>query len=371
MFKNQKIIIDFERLKRDCFGALIFLLAFNPVFIYGSDDKKEDSSSVDPIFYLKTDQDQMQEEYYSIGAKVKLKSEADKHWKFRMELDAGTDVIRVDEVWGRYKKSDKIIKFGVFENSLLVDDYFNSRERLFALDGYVRSRLNEMGCYTTNSLGVRYSNIREENGLDSGGYLEGFFNSSSFELFLNGAIAAVFGERADFLGISFSYYPYFIHHHFESSDTLSMISTPEGGFYRDNYGILNLFFGNMENNKKWSYKVEYSIGTNLYDPIGYTHYLGEGAMSWFSGLDAFVGYTVKTKDTDWTPALNISLYIHDISEYKARTLSCKIGNRLILDDHFYLHVDLGTDIHSYYADSNSKIETGLEAVCGLSLQYTQ
>jgi hypothetical protein len=95
----------------------IIILLTVPPLIWGS-EKIGETTSLGMVFYFKTDQDRLEDEYYFLGSKIKLQTEPMKHWKFRLELDAGIDSVNVEEAWGRYKTGDRTFRFGSFENSL-------------------------------------------------------------------------------------------------------------------------------------------------------------------------------------------------------------------------------------------------------------
>ena len=73
----------------------------------------------------------------------------------------------------------------------------------------------------------------------------------------------------------------------------------------------------------------------------------------------------------WTPAVDISFYIHDFSFAEVNTTCIKLGNRLNWDDTFFLHFDAGVEINSWYdgdRDEAENLVTGLEILWGVSFQ---
>lgn len=351
------------------FLVMIFLLGLSPSL--SAYEEISENIECGSLFYFKTDQDRIDEEYYSLGSKLKFQMKPMKYWKMKLEIDAGTDAVRVDEIYARYKKGKNKIKLGTFENSLLVDDFFNSREYPFASDGYVRNRLDDMGWYSSNSLGVQHFQMISGQKGDWGHVGELVYSANSSEMKITVGMGYSQGGDDSVMGVIFSYYPHFIHDLWGDSSFSLSSSAHDNGYYEDHYFLINAFIGDMTETRKLIYKIEYTTGNNLNDPVGYIQYPGDGGISWFFASDFFAAYIMDKGDVQWTPAVNLSYYIHDLSVAESNTVTVRLGNRLNWDDTAYLHFDLGVEIDSYYeGDSSSDLITCLGALCGISLQFT-
>jgi len=210
------------------------------------------------LFYFKTDQDRIYEDYYTIGSKLKFRMKPMKYWKLKLEMDAGHDAVKLDEVYGRYKKGENKIQVGTFENSLLTDDFFNSREYPFATDGYVRNRLDDMGWYSSSSLGVQHFQMISGKKGSWGHVGEILYSANSSELKMTAGMAYSHGGEDSFMGLIFSYYPHFIHDLWGDSAFSLSSSSHDNGYYEDNYFLINGFISDMTEKRKLIYKIEYT-----------------------------------------------------------------------------------------------------------------
>ena len=263
---------------------LILIVSLTVSYSLWGSERIGETTSLGMVFYFKTDQDRIEEEYYSLGSKIKLQAEPMKHWKFRLEMDAGTDSVNVKEAWGRYKKGDRTFRFGSFDNSLLADDFMNSREYPFATDGYVKDRLDDMGWYSSSSLGAESLNFSVLDSDSHGSMAQVFYSSNSSELLLTAALAFPHAGKDSFMGVLVSYYPYFVHDLWGDSSLSLSSSSYDNGYYQDHYFLVNAFIGDMAKKDRLIYKMEYTAGNNLNDPIGFIQYPGEGDISWFFRL---------------------------------------------------------------------------------------
>lgn len=357
-------------LKWDIVGVLSVFFLLGSGHSLSAYEEISENIEFGSLFYFKTGQDRIEEEYYSLGSKLKFQMKPMKYWKLKLELDAGTDAVRVDEIYARYKKGENRIKLGAFENSLLADDFFNSREYPFASDGYVRNRLDDMGWYSSNSLGVQHFQMISGQKSDWGHVAEIAYSANSSEMKITVGMGYSQGGEDSVMGVMFSYYPHFIHNLWGDSAFSLSSSAQDNGYYEDHYFLINAFIGDMTEERKLIYKMEYTAGNNLVDPVGYIQYPGDGDISWFFASDFFAGYVMDRGNVEWTPAVNISYFIHDFSTAESNTVTARLGNRLNWDNTAYLHFDLGVEIDTYYeGDSSSDLITGLEALCGISLQF--
>jgi len=313
-------------------------------------------------FYFRTDQDRAIEEYYSLGAEIKLYIEPTDRWKFKLELDAGTDSVKAEEIWGKHRTPHTSLKLGTFENNLLLDDRISSRESLFAADNAVRTRMNLMGWYSPAATGAEFG--WDQAGKLPGGYVHLFLNAAGSEFMAVTGLDFSCGENGPSAGVTGAYYPYIIH---------DLWVDDSASHTRDHYFLFNAFLADLADEKRLLYKMEVTAGTNLIDPIGYIHYPGDSGVSWFFGTDLSAGYTFQSEKDDfrWTPGLGASFLIHDLTAAETNSAEIRLGSRLSWHDRFYMHFDLGIRIETLYdtdEDYDPYLATELEALCGISVQ---
>ena len=192
-------------------AILTILLMALPIGRSFADIKIGKGLELETVFYFKTDQDRALDEYFSMGARFELEYRIEENWDFQLQVDAGTDALRVDEVWGKVDVDSCRLKFGMFENALLLDDLLSSRERIYAGKNPVSDRLDEMGWYSPGATGFSFYRNYSGDGLPLSAYTHLYFQPSAMEIqFDMGALWSYAGEDSYF-GLMFAYFPFFIH----------------------------------------------------------------------------------------------------------------------------------------------------------------
>ncbi|MDC7241213.1 MAG: hypothetical protein PQJ50_12730 [Spirochaetales bacterium] len=350
-------------MKRTVLLLFLTLTLLFPVFLSGKEKDGKDTR-LGLLFYFHTDQAAEIKDYYTVGGKVKLKTEASDKLKFQFEVDINNSEIELDELWGQYDFGAPSLRFGLFENTILMEDSFNRRESVFANKNYLQERLHDMGWSTNDSVGLRLSekSSKSKLGIDSSSEL--IYIPDSSGLMLTAGFSYPWAQKDSFLGLSVSYYPQTISGLWDDAPSASV-----DGFAGDQYIMGTVYFGDSTEKRKLIYKLEAAMGSNLSDPVEYTQYPGDGGCSWFLGANGWLGYIISLNKLDWTPGLNCSFQIHDLSAPEANTTTVKIGNRLNWKDDFYIHADAGVEINNYFEGEDRNIETKPDVLCAIRLQY--
>lgn len=332
---------------------LILSVPFTSVF---GDIKLGKGLDLDTLVYFKTDQDRATEEYFSLGAKLELEYEIEDNWELQLKLDVGTDAIRVEDLWGKVKFDFWRLKFGLFENWLLVDDIFTSRENIVAEDNPVRNYIDDMGWYSPGAVGVKFYRNYKGKGVPISAYSHLNFQPSNTELQLDAGVLWAYNGERSFLGLMGAYYPFFIHEMWVGSDN---------SYTQNNNFLINAVIADFSENTPLQYKVELTLANNLIDPVGYVHYPGDGEPSWFFGSYAYAGFPVGKEKFVWTPGLTFSFIIYELDLPEADSIGVRLGNKFVWNDIVSLNVELGIGINTYYSPN---LITELEPLWGITLQ---
>ena len=318
-------------------------------------DLEWDDLGLSAEFYFETDQDRVMEEYYEIGAKLEFEFDAPRHWKMQLELEAAMDGLDLEEVWGRWKGEDYKIKAGLFKNEILLEDQLSDPYECFINDNLIKERMDQNGWYSKSSTGVKiYEDVN---------YAHLLFQPTGREMQAIAGWYYPFAGEDSYLGASFVYYNYFVHNLWVGGE----------GFTNDNNFLLSTAVADLSLKKlPFFYKVEVTGGNNLIDPIGFVHFPSEGDVNWFLGGDLLVGLPRGDEDFLWTPALNLSIIMQDIIEYpEAWTSYVRMGHQLAWDETFYIRLEAGLEIDTYYdtyEHADPTLVTGLEALWGISVE---
>jgi len=346
-------------LNRLLLSSLIGITVLSGLSAKEHDEKKTDLNTK---FYFKTDQDRAVSEYFALGAELELHFDVSDQWELEMEVDAATDKIQLEEIWGKVKLAPASVKFGMFENDLTLDDRLSSTEYLFSTDSIIRKRLEYMGWYSPAATGVLARRNYKDGELPFSGYAHVMFQPSGREVQADLGLYYPYGGEDTWLGISGAYYPFFIHSNWIGSDN---------SYTQDHNFLIQAAVADFSDEALFIYKGDITLGNNLIDPVGFIHYPGEEGVSWFLGSDLFAGLPLISGDFVWTPALNASFLIHDLSTPEAWSSSIRMGSRLAWNEMFFIHVDTGLEIDTRYdsdADQNQKLVTGLEVLWGIKIQ---
>ncbi|MDC7218693.1 MAG: hypothetical protein PQJ59_02070 [Spirochaetales bacterium] len=350
-------------------NKLLTLLLLFPITLLAGKEKIAEDTKLGLLLYFHTDQDAEIKDYYSAGGTIKIETKPTDNLEFQFEIDINNSEVELDELWARYDFKDPKVKFGFFDNTILMEDSYNRRESLFANSNYFQDRLEEMGWRSSNSAGIRLDGDEDRNNIGSNWSAEAFYITDSSEPMFTAAFSYPWAEKDSFAGASITYYPQFCSDFLDDDTAASLTSPSQEGFIEDQYMMGNLYFGDNTEKRKWVYKVEAGMGNNLTSPVSYTHYPDDGSCSWFVGADSWMGYVISFRELQWTPGLNTAVFIHDLSDPEANTTIIKTGNRLRWLKDFYLHLDAGVEINNYFDGSDKEVETDPEVLCAVRLQY--
>ena len=323
-----------------------------------SSKKKElewDDLGLSAEFYFETDQDRVEEEYYKIGAELEFEFDAPRHWEMKLELDASMDMIEVEEVSGRWKGDNFRVKAGLFENEILLEDQLPGSFECFINDNLIKERMELNGWYSASSTGVKI--------YEDANYAHLLFQPTGREMQADAGWYYPFAGKDTYLGASAVYYNYLVHRLWVGGE----------GYTNDHNFLISAAAADLSlNNKPFFYKLEVTGGNNLIDPIGFVHFPSAGDVNWFLGGDLLVGYPRGDGDFLWTPALNLSIIMQDITEYpEAWTSYLRMGHQLAWDDTFFIRLEAGLEIDTYYdtyEHADPTLVSGLEALWGVSVE---
>lgn len=319
-----------------------------------ADTEIAENLSLGTDFYASTDQDRIQEDYYSMGAVLRLNYTLLEHSKFQLEIDAGIDIVRLTEIWGQVQIKNWRLKTGIFENSLLLGDALPFRDSMYGNRNPVRERLDDMGWYSSGALGIHFSRTAESS-FPWNIWTHYLFVPSSREMQINGGVLWEYNENSSALGITLSYFPFFIHRLYHAET-----------FYPNaNNFFVNAVVGDLLNTHRFVYKFELTFANNLVDPIGYVHFPGSAEASWLWGTTFYGGFPVTKGQLVWTPGLGFAFLIHELSIPESNSLTVTIENSLEWNNLLFLNTNFGLGFNSYY-DPN--LITALELLWAIEIQ---
>ena len=108
--------------------TVLCLLFLTPITGLFADIKISKDLKFGTNFYFKTDKVRAFDENYAIGADFKLEYDVLENWELRLEIDAGTDSIHIEDLAARVKLGHWNSKFGLFSTNLLMDDVVPFRD---------------------------------------------------------------------------------------------------------------------------------------------------------------------------------------------------------------------------------------------------
>ncbi|MDC7218695.1 MAG: hypothetical protein PQJ59_02080 [Spirochaetales bacterium] len=346
--------------------TLLLIITFLPAATFSKDKEPEQSLFAGAQLYFESDLMESSDSDYETGVIGYLSVRPGENWEFLLQADAGSDAVRMDEIWGKYSFSDKkSLQFGIFENGILMEDG-NGTYSYFTEECYIRERLDDMGWYSDNSAGGRY--VREGKMLRGTG--EFFFMSNSSEVLLRGDLNAPLGSGRG--GATLIYHPYLFHNMWSDEKTFSLGLPEANGIYEIHYFLLDLYWGDLTEEKDWIYKAEGTIGNNLSDPIGYLGYPGGESCSGFLSGDLLLGRIMGREEFNWTPSVNVSAYMEDLEEPNIGNIIFRAGNRWRWDNRLTLFVDAGMEIKNYnqQEESGETLMTGIDGILNARAQYS-
>ena len=303
---------------------------------------------------FRTDQDSIDDEYFTFDAELKLKYETKTDFDFRMESELDRDGVRLSELWGRYKFDEWRMKAGMFENILLGDDFLSGERCFFSSDNIVSERLRYMGWYSSAATGVSlYRNAKDDESA-YGVYSHAFFHPSSAEFqFDVGGYWAYAGEDT-FLGGIAAYYPFFIHDAWYG----------DSSYVQKHNFLMSVYAADFREEKAFVYKVEALVASNLIDPVGFIHFPSGTDGSLFFGTCTYFGFPIAGESVVVTPGLRFSYLMHSFEQPRSNDMEYVFSGTFRLHDVLTMNGGIGIGTSTYY---EAKWVTALELLWNLEV----
>jgi hypothetical protein len=298
---------------------------------WGANDKLD----IDADFRFGTNSEIVMVDYLFLRSSLEFEFEATKDFECTFEVLADLYELEMTELSFKWKQGKYLnLLFGKFENALTLDEYLPGFDRPFANRNLLSRYIDDQG-YVSNHIGVK-AYKKQIKGTPFFSYLGHFLLvPSQLEFQFNvGFILHLSGENS-YLGIFAAYFPFLVHH----------LGQGQTNKYPLHNALVDLFWANHSG--PMIYALELSGGSNLVDPIGILHFPGSDP-SVFLGADAFLGYTVGSKDKAWIPKLRYTILFPDASVMECQQMELRFGNEFRFRDDMKLHADVGLGVDTFY-----------------------
>ena len=292
--------------------------------------------TIKPEFELSTNDEKAKDDFYNLHGTMRFKFQAtdDIELVFKPELDKYE--VDIDEISAKYTFLEKhSVKGGKFENLLTLDDYLGNFDRVFARKNLVTREVKDQG-YVSHAIGLKYE-YRDRSKDGFGGFAHVVYVPSQFEPQLN--LGFFWQDQREELlaGLFASYYPFINHENWGSEHCKSQKNNFIGDLVYSDY------------RSKIVYGVEFTLGSNLINPVGHINYDPDTEYPAFAGADLHCGIRVNMTDfIEWLPALRCTMLIPEISEAKCNEFEVIWGNQFSYKEHVKLHLDTGIGIKTKY-----------------------
>lgn len=278
-------------------------------------------------------------DYYLLTADLKFEFEFLDKFECELELETDRFEVEVEEITFKWKYSPYIyFLLGKFENALTLEEFIPTYKRPFATMSIVSDYVDELGYINSNFGFKAYKNYRK-NIIPISYLAEGLFNSSDIEPQFDIGFFYHFNGEKSYLGLLGSYMPFITHELWLEEDA----ETQTHNF------LIDLIFADHE--RKVIYGTEFTIGSNLINPVGLIHTQPDGDLSFFMGADTYVGLHLKKNRFSYIPALRVSVLFPELTVMECQELEFLAGNLLIFSEKLFLHLDAGLGINTFYQDN--------------------
>ena len=305
--------------------------------------------------YVKINSEDVMSDYYTLGGKLKFYYNPIAPLTFKIEIEADTKGVELEELTLGYSFNTSRLKFGMYENDIFYDDSQNSTDQPFAMDSLTKQRIKEMGWYSDKGIGLTYTSYTGEK-KRLGGSVSGSFSTAMNSPLAIGNVNYRIGSHETHIGLTGSYLRIY---YVQSSE--------------EQYYLFNAYIGNIDEDSSWNYKIDSTFGNNIGDPGGYTHYPQAAQNnSFYYSAESYLSYNKPfTKVEDqyrdmWTPSIGASYMIYDLEIPDSSSIDIKLGNKIVWNGMFYLQTDLGLRTNIYY---DPELTTGLELLWALSSHF--
>lgn len=308
---------------------LILLLLIIPCCVFAQ-------FTIKPEFELSTNDEKAKDDFYNLHGTMRFKFQAtdDIELVFKPELDKYE--VDIDEISAKYTFLEKhSVKGGKFENLLTLDDYLGNFDRVFARKNLVTREVKDQG-YVSHAIGLKYE-YRDRSKDGFGGFAHVVYVPSQFEPQLN--LGFYWQDQREELlaGLFASYYPFINHENWGSEHCKSQKNNFIGDLVYSDY------------RHKIIYGAEFTLGSNLINPVGHINFDPDTEHPAFAGADLHCGIKVEMTDyIQWLPMLRGTMLIPEISEAKCNEFEVIWGNQFTYKEHVKLHLDTGLGIKTKY-----------------------
>ncbi len=308
---------------------LILLLLIIPCCVFAQ-------FTIKPEFELSTNDEKAKDDFYNLHGTMRFKFQAtdDIELVFKPELDKYE--VDIDEISAKYTFLEKhSVKGGKFENLLTLDDYLGNFDRVFARKNLVTREVKDQG-YVSHAIGLKYE-YRDRSKDGFGSFAHVVYVPSQFEPQLN--LGFYWQDQREELlaGLFASYYPFINHENWGSEHCKSQKNNFIGDLVYSDY------------RHKIIYGAEFTLGSNLINPVGHINFDPDTEHPAFAGADLHCGIKVEMTDyIQWLPMLRGTMLIPEISEAKCNEFEVIWGNQFSYKEHVKLHLDTGLGIKTKY-----------------------
>jgi len=308
---------------------LILLLLIIPCCVFAQ-------FTIKPEFELSTNDEKAKDDFYNLHGTMRFKFQAtdDIELVFKPELDKYE--VDIDEISAKYTFLEKhSVKGGKFENLLTLDDYLGNFDRVFARKNLVTREVKDQG-YVSHAIGLKYE-YRDRSKDGFGGFAHVVYVPSQFEPQLN--LGFYWQDQREELlaGLFASYYPFINHENWGSEHCKSQKNNFIGDLVYSDY------------RHKIIYGAEFTLGSNLINPVGHINFDPDTEHPAFAGADLHCGIKVEMTDyIQWLPMLRGTMLIPEISEAKCNEFEVIFGNQFSYKQNVKLHLDGGLGIVTKY-----------------------
>ncbi|MBQ7746158.1 MAG: hypothetical protein IJT92_01695, partial [Spirochaetia bacterium] len=293
---------------------LILLLLIIPCCVFAQ-------FTIKPEFELSTNDEKAKDDFYNLHGTMRFKFQAtdDIELVFKPELDKYE--VDIDEISAKYTFLEKhSVKGGKFENLLTLDDYLGNFDRVFARKNLVTREVKDQG-YVSHAIGLKYE-YRDRSKDGFGGFAHVVYVPSQFEPQLN--LGFYWQDQREELlaGLFASYYPFINHENWGSEHCKSQKNNFIGDLVYSDY------------RHKIIYGAEFTLGSNLINPVGHINFDPDTEHPAFAGADLHCGIKVEMTDyIQWLPMLRGTMLIPEISEAKCNEFEVIWGNQFTYKEH--------------------------------------
>ena len=308
---------------------LILLLLIIPCCVFAQ-------FTIKPEFELSTNDEKAKDDFYNLHGTMRFKFQAtdDIELVFKPELDKYE--VDIDEISAKYTFLEKhSVKGGKFENLLTLDDYLGNFDRVFARKNLVTREVKDQG-YVSHAIGLKYE-YRDRSKDGFGGFAHVVYVPSQFEPQLNLGFYWQDTREELLAGLFASYYPFINHENWGSEHCKSQKNNFIGDLVYSDY------------RHKIIYGAEFTLGSNLINPVGHINYDPDTEHPAFAGADLHCGIKLDITDyIQWLPLIRGTMLIPEISEAKCNEFEVLWGNQFSYKEHVKLHLDTGLGIKTKY-----------------------